>query len=410
MTSKERIVAVWSGKKPDHVPFTTWCFGFKPPVDMTWKKNGSLVKYWYSLRMEHLHKLPIKWELEDDFKRALAWKSAGIDDILDVSVPWSVSPEVKWSDRIISPGANSDYPVMERKYSTPAGSLIHSVKQTGEDTGEGWVIQPDFVPLIEDYNIPRAVKHAVTSPEDIDKIEYLFAAPDEKAVLWFNERMARVAEFSENNGIPVQAWSGFGMDGVIWLTGVEGAIIMASDDPVSFGKLVDTVNRTDYARTELACRNKAVDMIVERGWYSSTDFWSPKLFDDFVLPGIKDLSSLAHSHGKKFGYVMTTGVEILGERLMEAGVDVLYFIDPVQDGISLEKARELFSERMTLVGGANSVSLTAGDKGKIEDEVKRSIDILGPTNRFILHPVDAIFPDTPWENLEFMIETWNKIK
>jgi len=46
---------------------------------------------------------------------------------------------------------------------------------------------------------------------------------------------------------------------------------------------------------------------------------------------------------------MTTGVETFGSRLADAGVDVLYFIDPVMDSLSLIKARELFGDRMTLV-------------------------------------------------------------
>jgi len=32
------------------------------------------------------------------------------------------------------------------------------------------------------------------------------------------------------------------------------------------------------------------------------------------------------------------------------------------------------------------------------------------TKRFILHPMDAIFPDTPWEGLETMIDEWKKYK
>ena len=34
------------------------------------------------------------------------------------------------------------------------------------------------------------------------------------------------------------------------------------------------------------------------------------------------------------------------------------------------------------------------------------MNVLGPTNRFILHPMDAVFPDTPWEGVERMIEAW----
>ena len=72
MTSKERILAVWNGRKPDHVPLTTWCFGLSAPPALRWNNHGHEVKYWYSKRMEHLHTLPQIWDLEDDFKRVLS--------------------------------------------------------------------------------------------------------------------------------------------------------------------------------------------------------------------------------------------------------------------------------------------------------------------------------------------------
>jgi hypothetical protein len=93
--------------------------------------------------MEHLHTLPFPWELSDDFKRALAWRSIGVDDILDVSVPWSADPSVTWTDLRKEPTGTSQYPVCIREYSTPKGTLRHEVRQTGEEQAEGWVIQPD---------------------------------------------------------------------------------------------------------------------------------------------------------------------------------------------------------------------------------------------------------------------------
>jgi uroporphyrinogen-III decarboxylase len=89
---------------------------------------------------------------------------------------------------------------------------------------------------------------------------------------------------------------------------------------------------------------------------------------------------------------------------------VLYFVDPILDRIPLEKAKELLGDRMTMVGGTNALSLASGDPQRIRDEVRRAIDILGPTNRFILHPMDAIFPDTPWEGVEHMIEAWKECR
>jgi uroporphyrinogen-III decarboxylase len=208
----------------------------------------------------------------------------------------------------------------------------------------------------------------------------------------------------------VQAWTAFGMDAAVWLAGAEGAVLMAMEAPEAFGQLLDAIFETDRARTEIAAAHRAVDMVCQRGWYSSTDFWSPRLFDRFVVPHVSELAAVAHRHGKKFAYVMTTGVERLGRRLADAGVDLLWFVDPVQDRLPMEKARDLLADRMTLVGGTNALTLRSGDPKRIRDEVRRAIEVLGPTRRFILHPIDAIFPDTPWPGVEAMIEAWNEFK
>ena len=402
MTSKERIFAAWEGRATDHVPLTTWCFGLPAPQHLRWQRDGRDVTHWYSMRMEHIHTLAQPWSLEDDFRRVLAWQSLGIDDILDVSVPWSTDPEVSWED---STEEGPEATVLVREYRTPSGTLAHKVRKT-EDPESGWVVQPDHVPLIEDFNIPRAVRHAVTQASDVPIVGHLFKAPNTEARGWFADRMKKVKPFADEHGVPVQAWSAFGMDGIVWLTGAEGAVMMSLDDPEAFGQLARIVFEADYGRTELAASTPGVDMIVERGWYSSTDFWSPKLFDRFVYPHLEELASLAHRHGKKFAYVMTTGVETLGPRLADAGVDVLYFVDPVQDRLSLERARELLGDRLTLVGGTKALTLSSGDPTLIHDEVCGAMETLGPTNRFILHPVDALFPDTPWEGVEQMIAAW----
>jgi len=403
MTSKERILAAVCGEHADHVPLTTWCFGFPAPPELRRQEGNKDIAYWYSLRMEHLHALPQAWGLDDDFNRVKAWLSIGIDDVLDVSVPWSHDPSVRWDDSTIPAGQADACPVLVRQYQTPAGLLRHAVRQTGEDPGPGWVIQPDIVPLFEDYNIPRAVEHAVSRPSDVPSIRFLYSPPHAQGGNWFAERMTCVKQFADKEAVFVQAWSAFGADAVVWLAGTEGAVMLAMDQPAAFRELVEIVAETDYSRTELAVTTPGVDMVVQRGWYSSTDFWSPKLFDEFVYPYVAQLAALAHKHGRRFAYVMTTGVKTLGSRLADAGVDVLYFVDPVQDTISLQTDAAPLTERMTLVGGINALTLGSDDPQRIDSEVRQAIDILGPTNRFVLHPVDAIFPDTLREGVERMI-------
>ena len=409
MTSRERILAALSGQPADRTPLTTWCFGLPAPDALKWERDGVPRDYWYSLRMEHLHTTTVPWTLEDDFRRVQTWAALGVDDLLEVSIPWSTHPEVTWADSVIPAGEDGPYPVLTREYETPAGPLRHLVRQTDPEP-PGWPVQPDHVPLFEDFNIPRALEHLVTRAADVVPIPYLYALPDEAAGEWFTDRMARVAPFAREQGVAVQAWSVFGMDAVVWLTGVEGAVMLALDEPAAFGQLVESIAATDYARTELALSSPEVDLVVQRGWYSSTDFWSPALFDEYVLPHLQALAALVHRHERKLAYVMTTGVQRLGPRLADAGVDLLYFVDPLQDAVDLRWAREALASRMTLVGGTNALTVGSGDPQRIQAEVRAALEALGDTDRFILHPVDALFPDTPWDGVEALIAAWQEAR
>lgn len=409
MNSKQRILAALHGEPADHTPLTTWCFGFPALPEHRWQTAGRDVPFWYSNRLEHIHTLPHPWTLEDDFRRAAAWLAAGIDDVLEVSVPWSQDQGVTYKDAVIppgGPGGDERYPVMSREYETPSGRLIHAVRKT-ENEGEGWPVQPDCVPLIDDYNIPRGVRHAVAKPEDMRAVKHLFAPPNAEQRDWFADRMKKVKAFAGEKGLFVQAWSAFGMDAAVWFLGTQNAVMMAMDEPDAFAELMSSIAATDLARTELAAKTDGVDMVCQRGWYSSTDFWSPSLFDRFVFPHVKAAAEIAHAHGKKFGYTMTTGIERMGGRLAAAGVDLLFFIDPLLDKITPQKAAELFGDKMTMVGGLNSQTLREKPE-IIRAAVRDAMEHLAPTKRFILHPMDAIFPDTPHEGVRTMIECWKE--
>jgi hypothetical protein len=60
------------------------------------------------------------------------------------------------------------------------------------------------------------------------------------------------------------------------------------------------------------------------------------------------------------------------------------------------------------VWSISALSLAGADAGRIDREVAAALQALAPTGRFVLHPVDAIFPDTPWEGVQMLIEAWKK--
>jgi len=411
MNSRERLLAAIRLEEPDHVPLVCWCFGFTPPPRLRWQRKGREVRHWYTMRLEHIHTLPEPWDIEDDFQRVGRWLGLGMDDVLEVSPPWSIDPEVNVRDWHEAPTASEPYPLLCRAYETPAGVLRHVVRKTNDAPGPGWVRQPEHVPLFEDFNIPRAVEHVVAGPDDLPALRHLLREPTPAQLASYRARMEAVQRFARQQGVLVQGWSAFGMDAVIWLCGVERAVLAAMDEPEFFHDLLDLVYDFDRRRTEIMLGMGGVDVVAQRGWYSSTDFWSPALFERFVLPHLRELVALTHQAGALFAYTMTTGVLPLADAIVAADIDLLYFVDPVQDNADLEVVKEKLGGRMAVAGGVNSgVTLRSGSRDEIRRAVREAVLRLGSGGGFILAPVDALFPDTPWAGVQSMIEAWREVR
>ena len=60
-----------------------------------------------------------------------------------------------------------------------------------------------------------------------------------------------------------------------------------------------------------------------------------------------------------------------------------------------------------MAGGINSgVTLARGNREEITQAVQTAVATLAPGGGFILAPVDALFPDTPWASVEALIAAW----
>ena len=96
--------------------------------------------------------------------------------------------------------------------------------------------------------------------------------------------------------------------------------------------------------------------------------------------------------------------------MADALVDLYYWADPVQGNIDLETIRERLGGKVAIAGGVNApLTLGKGSPEEIRRAVVDAIEILGPSG-FILEPVDALFPDTPWEAVKTMIDSWKELQ
>jgi uroporphyrinogen decarboxylase len=149
------------------------------------------------------------------------------------------------------------------------------------------------------------------------------------------------------------------------------------------------------------------DIIVHRGWYEC--FWSPKLYQTFLVPRIKKEVELTHRAGAKFCYIMTSGIMPFLEFFKEMGIDILYGVDPVQGNADLQKIKESLKGRVCIWGGVNSAVTLTGRKQGVEKAVEEAFRMLSPGGGFILGAIDQLFEDTIWDNFMTMLDAWRKL-
>ncbi len=190
--------------------------------------------------------------------------------------------------------------------------------------------------------------------------------------------------------------------------GLTNAVLAAHDRPEFLQAFLDVVGAWSRRRMEIVL-DQGVDLLVRRGWYEGTSFWSPALYRRFLLPHVKAEAALAHQAGAKFGYIMTVGALQLADLLAEAGVDVLIGVDDVQDhAMDLAAMKSASAGRFALWGGVNGfVTLERGSDEEIRAATGRAMDALGPEG-FILSPVDNVRDpsEAVWEKVQVLVDAW----
>ena len=375
LSSLERMLLAINHEEADHVPLVFNLFGWTPPAQL---------KY------------------NSEFERVEKFLDFGIDDTVSIGAPSRYHPDVM--TRIRREITDERYPLLFKEYETPKGTLRQIVWQT-EDWPHG-----DDVPLVGDHNIPRSQKFPVEDLADLEKLPYLFFQPSKDQLNSFKERAKEVKKFASDRQVLIEGHAGGFGDYAAWLVGIENLMIAAIDRPDFVHQLLDTILEWEMRDIDILLDSSVVDVIIHRGWYECADFWSPSLYRRFIAPRLKKKIQLVHQAGKKFGYIMSTGIMPLLDIFRELDFDILIHVDPVQGSADLPRLKQEIGEKICFGGGVNSaITLGRGTKDEIRDAVTFAISTLAPGGGLILSAADCLFSDTPWENVETMIERWREI-
>lgn len=359
----------------------------------------------------------------DEYEFATRQLEMGLDTRVRLDdLPVRFSTEVSVHDSVTA----GDPPVVTRVYDTPAGSLAASVKQI-----EGWPFG-DHLPLFGDFIIPRAVQFPISAPEHLPALRYLLTAPADDDVRAFLAEGERRKRFADDRGLLLAGgWRGersvpgedehlvganFGtvsvVDTLMWLCGGTEPLLWAYDEPDLLRELIGLLEEWNRARLEVHLE-AGVDVVFRRAWYEGTDFWSPRLYREFILPTVRRDVELTHEAGARYAYIITTGMMPVADLILEAGVDVIVGVDPGQGkGTTLQEVRDSLGGKVGLWGGVSGpLAVEEGTEKEVRAAVEEAVSVLGDTGRFILSPVDNVRADTEqsWRNVQAFVDTWRSL-
>jgi hypothetical protein len=317
-------------------------------------------------------------------------------------LPVRFAPEVEikeWREEV-----EGGLGILHREYSTPGGKLTTSVRLSAD-----WP-HGDHIPFVDDYQVPRSLKPLITGPEELEALGYLLTPPREEDVAQFEREAQEARAFVEEHGVLLAGGWGVGMDMLDWLCGMQDLMILTMEQPGFVADLLEMVHVWNKQRMEVVL-SAPVDVYIRRAWYEGCDFVTPRFFRSAVLPRLKAEADLAHERGAKFGYICSSGTKPLLDFYLEAGIDVLIGVDPVQGThTDMPLMKRKLGERTCLWGGVSgAVTVEMGTEEEVRAAVREAIETLGPAG-FILSPIDNITVDAPrtWHNIEILKDEWHK--
>lgn len=388
LTSRERMLRAISRSDVDHTPC---CFMlFTALVDRADETLGKLVDAELRMGLDSRLLIPITSRYEQ-VEHPDLW-----------GLPVRYDPRVtvrQWREYV-----HGQDDLLHKEYLTPAGVLTTSVRLT-KDWPHG-----ERVPFISDFLVPRSTKRLVTGTEDLEALQFLLTEPAESDIVHFRSEARQARAFADERGVLLAGGWGVGLDMAAWLCGMEETIVAALEQPDFVEDLLEMIHRWEMRRMEVVL-SAPVDLYIRRGWYEGCDFVTPRFFRQAILPRLKKEAALAHERGAKFANIISSGTVPLLDCYLEADVDVLIGIDPVQGThTNMQVIKERVGHRICLWGGVSgSITVELGTEGEVREAVREALQVLGPTG-FILSPVDNVREVTPvtWRNVDAFIDEWRR--
>ena len=240
--------------------------------------------------------------------------------------------------------------------------------------------------------------------DDYPAMKYIF---DNMEVIPDYENYTRFQqEFIQDRGVAVALaamWASPGHYLIKELMAFDTYYYEQYDNPDEMNEFVEQI--TPFCSKLFdAALNSPAEIILSGANYD-TSFTAPAMFEEYIMPALKEQSDMAHARGK-FIATHTDGENTgLMELYLKSGFDIADSICPApMTKISLEDTRRMFGDKCTVWGGIPSISVLEDSMNDLTFKryVEEKFENLGRGDHLILSVADTVPPAAKFDRILYL--------
>lgn len=388
MTPKERILAALKGQPTDTLPFI-------PRLDIWYNansRNGTLpAPYQHATLREMVDDLGLGYHaIIPDFKDFTDPEEGDLDVGLGIYHLKNHPYRIKLHNVKRTYERSSDG-ILKVKYETPKGDITTTVVHSQDMKKNGITL----------YVIKE---HAIKSMDDYPAMKYIF---DNMEVIPDYENYTRFQqEFIQDRGVAVALaamWASPGHYLIKELMAFDTYYYEQYDNPDEMNEFIEQISPF-CSKLFDAALNSPAEIILSGANYD-TSFTAPAMFEEYIMPALKEQSDMAHARGK-FIATHTDGENTgLMELYLKSGFDIADSICPApMTKISLEDTRRMFGDKCTVWGGIPSISVLEDSMNDLTFKryVEEKFENLGRGDHLILSVADTVPPAAKFDRILYL--------
>ena len=289
-------------------------------------------------------------------------------------------------------------------------------EKTLEDTPEYRIFSDPYGVIQQDWKktscIPHYIDFTLKTAEDWPKFKERLQ-PDKRRI---PENLEKDIINAANSGCPITIGTASMMGWFRNWMGVENMSYLMYDNPEVYKDMVDTVSDLvcwQFDEVLPVAKKLGVTPDMGFGWEDicgkTGPLVSPTIFEKCVAQGYRKIREKLESYDVHLLGLDSDGyIEPLLPNWLNAGVNLMFPVEPGSWGATPEKLRKRFGKDLHMIGGFDKLKLEKGPEA-IDAEIEAHIDLL-IEGGFIMMPDHLITPDTSLENYKYYLEKIRELR